>query len=347
MKTMKLVATILVLHAWVAAAGHDPAARCVAAKIKAGGKRFAAVAKCRSKAVLARMPVDQSCLQKVDDKFLAAFEKAELHGGCTVTGDAGTIGDDVDTCADAIDDDLARVCGDGIVAPSEACDDGNATGGDGCSATCTVETGFQCTGDPSVCMSTCGDGVVASDEACDDGNQVDGDGCSAACAIETGFTCAGSPSVCTGICGDGLIRGAETCDDGGTSSGDGCSATCTLEGGWDCSGEPTVCTCSVHADLSPAEGLKIPQLLTQDATGSYSGCGLPLQYFWWCQSDCCPSDCADFLATANSNGNTNATPTLNIENNSVYEIRLTACIAGTSICAPQISHVYTGAKVDL
>lgn len=43
------------------------------------------------------------------------------------------------------------VCGDGVVAPGETCDDMDTTGGDGCSATCTVELGYSCTGAPSVC----------------------------------------------------------------------------------------------------------------------------------------------------------------------------------------------------
>lgn len=36
------------------------------------------------------------------------------------------------------------VCGDGIVFPGEACDDGNATNGDGCSSVCTIEPGSTC-----------------------------------------------------------------------------------------------------------------------------------------------------------------------------------------------------------
>jgi fibro-slime domain-containing protein len=36
------------------------------------------------------------------------------------------------------------VCGDGLVFPGEACDDGNTTNGDGCSSTCTVEPGATC-----------------------------------------------------------------------------------------------------------------------------------------------------------------------------------------------------------
>jgi len=45
------------------------------------------------------------------------------------------------------------VCGDGIVAGAEVCDDGNPTAGDGCSATCTVEFLYRCAGTPSVCTS--------------------------------------------------------------------------------------------------------------------------------------------------------------------------------------------------
>ncbi len=36
-------------------------------------------------------------------------------------------------------------CGDAIPDPGEACDDANVVAGDGCSPTCTVESGFQCT----------------------------------------------------------------------------------------------------------------------------------------------------------------------------------------------------------
>jgi len=42
-------------------------------------------------------------------------------------------------------------CGDGVVGAREACDDGNLSGGDGCSMECKVEIGFTCAGAPSVC----------------------------------------------------------------------------------------------------------------------------------------------------------------------------------------------------
>lgn len=48
------------------------------------------------------------------------------------------------------------VCGNGNVEAGEGCDDGDTTAGDGCSATCAVEDGFTCTGEPSVCTEDSG-----------------------------------------------------------------------------------------------------------------------------------------------------------------------------------------------
>jgi cysteine-rich repeat protein len=77
-------------------------------------------------------------------------------------------------------------CGDGAVAGSEQCDDGNTANGDGCSSVCKIEAN-----------PTCGDGAVASTEGCDDGNTAADDGCSATCTVEDGYTCTGAPSTCT------------------------------------------------------------------------------------------------------------------------------------------------------
>ena len=133
-------------------------------------------------------------------------------------------------------------CGDGIIQAGEQCDDGNVVNGDGCSSTCQVQTGFSCTGTPSVCTTTCGDGIKAGAESCDDGNTVNGDGCSSVCTVQSGFFCTGSPSVCATICGDGIKVGAEQCDDGNTVNGDGCGSTCNVESGYSCTGSPSVCT---------------------------------------------------------------------------------------------------------
>jgi len=56
-----------------------------------------------------------------------------------------------------VEDHRVRIwgCGDGVREFSEACDDGNDVGGDGCSTSCAVEPGFTCsTGNPSVCSIT-------------------------------------------------------------------------------------------------------------------------------------------------------------------------------------------------
>ncbi|MBU1719308.1 MAG: hypothetical protein KKA07_09565 [Bacteroidetes bacterium] len=53
------------------------------------------------------------------------------------------------------------VCGNGLIEAPEACDDGDTDPGDGCSDSCTVEAGYSCVGEPSVCTPTggCGGGL--------------------------------------------------------------------------------------------------------------------------------------------------------------------------------------------
>ncbi len=100
-----------------------------------------------------------------------------------------------------------EACGNGIQECLETCDDGNTTSGDGCSASCTDES-----------QEECGNGIREEDEECDDGNTTDGDGCSAHCTIEL-----------SAECGNGTTEGIEECDDGNTTACDGCSAHCTIE----------------------------------------------------------------------------------------------------------------------
>lgn len=128
---------------------------------------------------------------------------------------------------------IKAACGDGLLIRdlNEACDDGNVLSGDGCSATCIIETGFSCAGSPTICHSRCGDGVMVAKETCDDANNEGGDGCSATCKRELGYTCKGAPSVCEIIpyCGDAIKASTEECDDGNSTPGDGCTALCKLE----------------------------------------------------------------------------------------------------------------------
>jgi fibro-slime domain-containing protein len=148
----------------------------------------------------------------------------------------------------------ANVCGNGILGTGEGCDDGNATSGDGCSATCIPETGWTCPTPGQACkrIRFCGDGVVDLDlgEACDDGNATGGDGCSPKCSVEPDFVCPapGQPCVSTVRCGDGKIGGTEQCDDGNMLSSDGCSTTCTIESGWTCPVVNSVCLAKACGD---------------------------------------------------------------------------------------------------
>lgn len=67
---------------------------------------------------------------------------------------------------------VRNVCGDGVKAELEECDDGNQRDGDACSAQCR-----------SAGASVCGNGKVELAEACDDGNDNEQDGCDSRCRL--------------------------------------------------------------------------------------------------------------------------------------------------------------------
>jgi cysteine-rich repeat protein len=96
-------------------------------------------------------------------------------------------------------------CGDTVVDPGEACDDGNRTAGDGCAASCAK-------------IERCGDGIIdAVTEQCDDGvNNSDtlANRCRSDCKRAR--------------CGDFVEDTAEECDDGNLQSGDSCDSNCTV-----------------------------------------------------------------------------------------------------------------------
>src|SRR5690606_36569305 len=78
------------------------------------------------------------------------------------------------------------VCGDGVQAGAEECDDGNEDGTDSC---------VQCRN------ARCGDSQVQNGvEACDDGNTDETDDCRFNCTLPT--------------CGDGIKQATEACDSG-------------------------------------------------------------------------------------------------------------------------------------
>jgi cysteine-rich repeat protein len=105
------------------------------------------------------------------------------------------------------------VCGNGVVELAEECDDGNSVANDGCSSSCTVEQGWQCTGAPSICMYTCGNGSLDINEECDDSNTNNGDGCNATCTLRGESTLfvgmPGQPGTVDGVGTAALVSGGQ------------------------------------------------------------------------------------------------------------------------------------------
>ncbi len=118
--------------------------------------------------------------------------------------DCGAAGDEdgngLADCADPVcagAPACAAGCGNGRLEGGEACDDGNATHGDGCDGNCTA--------------TACGNGVKTAGEVCDDGNTVNGDGCE--------DTCKGTGSGRYDAIADAMIRTSAAAGDASTNFG--------------------------------------------------------------------------------------------------------------------------------
>lgn len=110
-------------------------------------------------------------------------------------------------------------CGDGVIDPEEACDDGPMNGRYGhCNDNCTGPASF------------CGDGVLDFEEACDSdvfrdetcetlGFEEGTLGCTTECTIDR--------SGCS-TCGNGVVEGDEECDEGDSNGEGDCALDCTI-----------------------------------------------------------------------------------------------------------------------
>jgi cysteine-rich repeat protein len=134
-------------------------------------------------------------------------------------------------------------CGNGKVGRREQCDDRDGFLGnlfaDGCKS-CRIVPGWNCSGEPSVCMPICGDGRVVGGEDCDPGTTTLSDGC-LGCRAAPGWSC--EDSRCSPVCGDGIILGDEACDDRDRSADDGCDLRCRIEPGWVCTNGSATSEC--------------------------------------------------------------------------------------------------------
>lgn len=140
------------------------------------------------------------------------------------------------------------VCGNGVPEAGETCDDANTSSGDGCSAACSVEAGYQCFGTPSACTSEiCGNGIRTGAEQCD-GADLGGNSCQTfgfvGGTLSCSNTCLVEVSGCFAeLCGDGLVSGSEQCD-GSNLNGQSCSSFGFAGGG------TLACAIDCTADVS-------------------------------------------------------------------------------------------------
>ena len=169
---------------------------------------------------------------------------------------------------------VVNSCGNGALNGSETCDDGNTSTGDGCAA-CSIESGYSCSGAPSVCTPTCGDGVKKPQEACDLGTAnntgavctndlmapvyeefcvacsssctpvvANGGYCgepAPVCQAASGESATTCPSDCPAVCGDGARTHSEPCD-----GGDFGAATCSNQtAGTKPNGSLTCTSCAI------------------------------------------------------------------------------------------------------
>jgi cysteine-rich repeat protein len=108
------------------------------------------------------LPASNSCMQATCNAGVPSLTFSSAGAACNSNG-----GDHCDGAGNCV---TQAVCGNGIVESGESCDDGALQSGDGCNSSCQIESGFACTGSPSVCSPICGDGLITGGEECDGAN---------------------------------------------------------------------------------------------------------------------------------------------------------------------------------
>ncbi len=126
------------------------------------------------------------------------------------------------------------VCGDGIVDMSEDCDDGGTDDGDGCAADCTVEDGFACMGEPSMCndIDECSD----MSDNCNPNATCENTVGSFTCTCNAGFT--GDGVNCADI--NECNEGSDNCDANATCNNTQGSFSCSCNPGFE--GDGVTCS---------------------------------------------------------------------------------------------------------
>jgi MYXO-CTERM domain-containing protein len=133
------------------------------------------------------------------------------------------------------------VCGDGIVEGTEACDDDDLDPADGCSATCTIESGYACTGMPSTCTDI--DECTTNVDDCSPSATCTNSIGSFSCACNAGFTGGGhGVSGCTDI--DECTAATDDCATTAVCANTAGTFTCTCPTGFTGDGRTTGTSCA-------------------------------------------------------------------------------------------------------
>lgn len=142
--------------------------------------------------------ISTSCIPAADPTLIGICGTQDCDVSTATNGTCGTV--DCGTCPVKFECDAGQcvaLCGDGIIDSGEECDDGNTVDGDGCSSTCTIETSWECSGEPSVCTS------IAS--------------CPEYCVLSLGYStgfCTNSPGNCQSSGGVYEAGGDQWCTGG-------------------------------------------------------------------------------------------------------------------------------------
>jgi len=151
---LAVVAVTVVLAPVPLHAAPTAAQKCAIAKNKAASKKLGSKLKCYQKGIAASTSPDSTCLAKAEVKFSVAAAKADLAGGCAVTGDASVLEGIVDRQVEA-------VAGFTPVAVPVCCFDGSgacwygATAGD-CGVWSAGAAGTVCDGATGGCVASPG-----------------------------------------------------------------------------------------------------------------------------------------------------------------------------------------------
>ncbi len=285
----RVLATLIAVTVVTAVAAHaDPAAdRCGGSKSKAAAKYARALFSCHASALRSGEVVDPECTSKAAGKLVAAFDKAELAGGCVTTDDEAGAQGIVDAARSAIDALLApdpteeaRACAGSKMKSAGrhiqsrlGCYGKAASRSAGPGAECLtmayerLVSGFSKAETSGGCTTTGDlDAVSAIDEdAVEELVRAISPVCGDAIAGPTQECEDGDDAICPALCndscvcdyppecGDGDSEQPEECDDGNLMDGDGCSQFCQLED------ESALCS-----GIAPAAGTSIDAIFVSN-----------------------------------------------------------------------------------